>query len=92
MITQIQPTLEDCELASFRFTGEHRVSLRFRDGFIADLDCSSLGLEGGPLRRALADPVFFGEAFLDHGVMSWPNGYDIDPVTLRTWAEIGIAG
>lgn len=84
-----RPGLEACEAASFRLTGSHHLSLRFRDGYVADLDFSSYGNEGGPLRRALCAPDFFAQAYLAYGILSWPNGYDITPETLRRYAEQG---
>jgi hypothetical protein len=59
---------------------------------VADLDFSHYGDEGGPLRRALSDPDFFAEAFLAYGVISWPNGYDIAPETLRRYVHQGFVG
>ncbi len=26
---------------------------------------------------------------MDHGVLTWPNGYDVCPDVLRLWAEAG---
>ena len=49
-------SLEACEVAALQVTGPHRISLRFRDGYVAELDFTGYGNEGGPLRRALSDP------------------------------------
>jgi hypothetical protein len=81
--------LADCEAASFRQTGPHRLSIRFRDGLVADLDFADYGKSGGPLKRALNDPALFARAYLDHGILTWPHGYDIAPETLRRYAEAG---
>ena len=90
MITADSPvSLEACEVAALHVTGPHRLSLRFRDGYVAELDFSDYGNVGGPLRRALADPALFAEAFLAYGIISWPNGYDIAPETLRRYAQQG---
>ena len=85
-------SLEACEVASLRVTGPHRVSLRFRDAYVAELDFATYGDEGGPLRRALSDPDLFAEAYLAYGIVSWPNGYDIAPETLRRYAQQGFVG
>lgn len=84
-------SLEDCELRSFRVVAPHRLSVCFLDGLACEVDFSSYGREGGPLRRALCDPGFFSQAYLAYGVLSWPNGYDIAPETLRRYAEQGFA-
>ena len=86
------PTLADCEVASFRLTGPHRLNLRFHDGFVAEVDFAGYGMKGGPLKRALNDPAVFATAYLDHGILTWPHGYDIAPETLRRYAEEGSAG
>lgn len=85
-------SLEACEVAALLLTSPHRVSLRFRDGFVTELDFSEYGNEGGPLRRALSDPALFAEAYLAYGILSWPNGYDIAPETLRRYAQQGFVG
>jgi Protein of unknown function (DUF2442) len=87
--TLAAPTLANCEVASFRHTGPHRLSLRFLDGLVADLDFADYGKTGGPLKRALNDPSPFARAYLDHGILTWPHGYDIAPETLRRYAEDG---
>ena len=92
MLNTSSVSLDACEVSSFLITGPHRISLRFRDAYVADLDFSHYGDEGGPLRRALSDPDFFAEAFLAYGVISWPNGYDIAPETLRRYVHQGFVG
>lgn len=85
-------SLEACELASLQLTGPHRLSLRFRDGYTSEIDFAEYGLEGGPLRRSLSDPDAFADAFISYGILSWPNGYDIAPETLRRYAQQGFVG
>jgi len=38
----------------------------------------------------LKSPSFFADLDIDNGVLTWPNGYDIDPLTVRHWAEEGM--
>ena len=38
-----------------------------------------------PLRSA----AFFAGMDIDDGVLTWPNACDLDPVTMRHWAEQG---
>lgn len=90
--TELSVSLEACEVASLQVVGPHRVCLRFRDGYVTELDFAEYGAEGGPLRRALSDPVLFADAFLAYGIISWPNGYDIAPETLRRYAQQGFVG
>lgn len=90
--TESSAFLEACEVASLKVVGPHRVSMRFRDGYVTELDFAEYGTEGGPLRRALSAPDLFAEAFLAYGILSWPNGYDIAPETLRRYAQQGFVG
>ena len=67
--------------------GGHRLALTFADGFTASLDLAS-ALEG-PLFAPLLDPVAFRTVTVEDGVPVWPCGANIDPATLRIWAESG---
>jgi hypothetical protein len=67
--------------------GGHRLALTFADGFTASLDLEP-ALEG-PLFAPLLDPAAFRAVTVEDGVPVWPCGADIDPATLRTWAESG---
>ena len=78
------------KVKTFRLTGPFILSLRFRDDFTAEVDFSDWARNRqGPVGAPLRDPDFFSQAFLDHGALAWPNGYDIDPAALRHWAEQG---
>jgi len=82
--------LDHCEVVTVRATDPHRLVLRFRDGLVAELDfADTIAGAPGPVVLPLRDPAYFATATLDDGVLIWPNGFDIDPVTLRTWAERG---
>ena len=67
--------------------GEYRLALTFADGFTASLDLEP-ALEG-PLFAPLLDPVAFRTVTIEDGVPVWPCGADMDPSTLRIWAESG---
>lgn len=67
--------------------GGHRLALTFADGFTASLDLEP-ALEG-PLFAPLLDPAAFRAVTVEDGVPVWPCGADIDPATLRIWAEAG---
>lgn len=82
--------LRNRRLVSIRILGEHRLCLRFRDGFIAELDLASwLQAQDSKMTKPLIDEHFFGQVYLDHGVLTWPNSFDLDPATVRAWAEQG---
>jgi hypothetical protein len=73
-----------------RNNGDHRLAFAYDDGLVAELDFASyLNDRHGPMVEPLAEPGFFAQAFIDHGVLTWPNGYDICPDVLRAWCEAG---
>lgn len=78
-------------LQSIRLTDDFRLSLHFEDGFITELDFSGWLAKraAGPLRKPLRDARNFAQVYLHHGVLTWPNGYDLAPETVRAWAELG---
>src|SRR6266540_2707609 len=78
------------KIKEFTLLGGYRIRLVFRDRFTGEVDLWPLFENPrGPLDEALRDPFFFQKVFLDHGALSWPNGYDICPDVLRFYCEIG---
>jgi hypothetical protein len=67
--------------------GGHRLALTFADGFTATLDLGP-ALDG-PTFAPLLDSATFRALTVEDGVLVWPCGADIDPATLRIWAEAG---
>ncbi len=39
--------------------------------------------EGGEMVEPLRDPAFFNRVFLDDGILTWPNGFDVDSIALH---------
>jgi len=77
-------------LKTIRYNGDRCLALAYEDGLTAELDFSAyLAGRRGPMIEPLADQHFFAQAYIDHGVLSWPNGYDICPDVMRIWAESG---
>ena len=46
-------------------------------------DFSSLLNRTGPMVEPLKDPGYFARVFIDDGALTWPNGYDWDPIALH---------
>ena len=68
----------------------HRLSVVYSDGLSATLDFSEyLSHRSGPLVEQLRTASLFASVCVDHGVLTWPNGYDICPDVLRFWCERG---
>ncbi len=77
-------------LKSIRFNGDFRIAFTYDDGLVSELDFTSYAdSPRGPVMEPLAEEQFFAQAFIDHGVVTWPNGFDICPDVLRFWCEQG---
>jgi hypothetical protein len=81
-------------LKKLRLTGPFSASLHFRDDLIAEIDFEKWvkSRSNGSLLSPLADERYFQQVFIDHGVLTWPNGFDLAPDTVRHWAEQGFCG
>lgn len=84
-------TLHSCDVIRARVTGDHQIAIKFQDGLVAELNLEKwLMNQHGPAVEPLKSPVFFAYMDIEDGVLTWPNGFDLDPVTVRHWAEDGI--
>ena len=63
--------------------GGFRLRLRFSDGTEGERDFSDIVESSGPMVLPLKELGFFGRVFLEHGVLTWPNGYDMDSIALH---------
>ena len=70
--------------------GDYRLRLAFSDGSSGEHDFASLIHEGGQMVEPLRDPAFFARVFVEMGVPTWPNGFDLDAIKLHLdMAEAG---
>ena len=63
--------------------GGYRLALVFSDGSEGERDFADLIAEGGEMVEPLRDVAFFARVFLDDGVLTWPNGFDLDSIALH---------
>ena len=63
--------------------GDHRLKIEFSDDTIGERDFSFIKREAGPMLEPLKDPAYFRRVFVEDGVLTWPNGYDWDPIALH---------
>jgi Protein of unknown function (DUF2442) len=63
--------------------GGYRLGVVFSDGTEGERDFSDLIAEGGEMVEPLRHPVFFSRVFLDDGILTWPNGFDLDSIALH---------
>lgn len=63
--------------------GGYRVWVAFSDGTEGERDFADMIAEGGEMVEPLRDPAFFARVFLDDGILTWPNGFDLDSIALH---------
>jgi hypothetical protein len=67
--------------------GEYKLELEFSDGSVGVHDFSSILNRTGPMVEPLKDPSYFARVFIEDGALTWPNGYDWDPIALHEEME-----
>jgi hypothetical protein len=67
-----------------------RLRLTFSDGSRGVRDCADILAEGGPMVEPLRAPEMFGRVFLQLGVPTWPNGFDLDAIQLHEEMQAGM--
>ena len=78
------------KVRNVRLLGGYRLSVTFRDGFVGEIDLwPHFQSPRGPTTQPFQSETFFQGLFLDHGTVTWPNGYDICSDVLRYYCEIG---
>ncbi|MEN3941517.1 DUF2442 domain-containing protein [Prosthecobacter sp. SYSU 5D2] len=91
MSTLALPSLKNCFVSQVRVTGDHRLAVKFQDALIAELHMGEwISRQHGSMIEPLKSPAFFADVSIQRGVLTWPNGYDIDPFSIRHWAEHGM--
>ncbi len=82
MNTQHQ-MLESVDDTRVERRGGYRLMLVFSDGTEGERDFSDLIGDGGEMVEPLRDPAFFAHIFLDDGILTSPNGSDLDSIALH---------
>lgn len=57
-----------------------RIKVEFEDGSQREIDLEPY--LHGPVFELMRNPTFFGSFIIERGVITWPNGADIDPDVL----------
>ncbi len=70
------------DVVSVKPLGGYRLRVAFSDGLIGEHDFSSTAARSGEMVRPLKDPAFFSRVFVELGALTWPNGFDLDPINL----------
>jgi len=64
----------------------YRLQIVFSDGMTGVVDLSAI-IKPGPVTGPLLDPAFFARVFIEGGVPTWPNGFDIDAINAHMQLE-----
>jgi hypothetical protein len=78
-----EPMFELIDVIRVEPRGGYRLAFAFSDGSQGERDFANLIAESGEMVEPLRDPAFFARVFLDDGVPTWPNGFDLDPIALH---------
>jgi Protein of unknown function (DUF2442) len=71
------------DVVGIRRLGGYRLEIAFSDGTVGVRDFSSVKEKTGPMAQPLKDPAYFARVFIEDGALTWPNGYDWDPIALH---------
>ena len=71
------------DVVGLRALGAHRLEIEFSDGTIGIRDFAFVRQKSGPMAEPLKDPDYFARVFIEDGALTWPNGYDWDPIALH---------
>ena len=71
------------DVVSVKTLGGFRLRVGFSDGAAGIHDFSSTVARDGEMVRPLKDPAFFARMFVELGALTWPNGFDLDPIVLH---------
>ena len=63
--------------------GGFKLRVAFSDGSAGVHDFSSTAARTGEMVKPLKDPAFFARVFVELGALTWPNGFDLDPIALH---------
>jgi hypothetical protein len=71
------------DVVSVKPLGGYRLRVGFSDGSAGVHDFSATAARDGEMVRPLKDPAFFARVFVELGALTWPNGFDLDPIALH---------
>lgn len=71
------------DVISVRSLGGHKLEIEFSDGTIGVRDFADILQKTGPMSEPLKDATYFRRVFIEDGALTWPNGYDWDPIALH---------
>src|ERR1039457_6538241 len=71
------------DVISVKPVGVFRLRVVFSDGLAGVHDFSATVARSGEMVQPLKDSAFFARVFVELGALTWPNGFDLDPIALH---------
>jgi hypothetical protein len=71
------------DVIGVRSVGGYKLEIEFSDGTVGVCDFASIAGKTGPMAEPLKDQAYFARVFIEDGALTWPNGYDWDPIALH---------
>ena len=71
------------DVIGVRALGHYRLEIEFSDGTVGVRDFAPISAKSGTVAEPLKDPAYFAGVFIEDGALTWPNGYDWDPIALH---------
>jgi hypothetical protein len=71
------------DIINVRPLDDHKLEIEFSDGTIGVRDFADISRKSGPMSEPLKDAAYFQRVFIEDGALTWPNGYDWDPIALH---------
>jgi hypothetical protein len=71
------------DVVSVKPLGVFQLRIGFSDGSTGIHDFSATVARDGEMVQPLKDPAFFARVFVELGALTWPNGFDLDPIALH---------
>jgi hypothetical protein len=71
------------DVIAIRYLGDFMLEVEFSDGTTGVRDFRFVADKTGPMAAPLKDPAYFARVFIEDGALTWPNGYDWDPIALH---------
>ena len=68
------------DVIGIRRLGGFKLEIEFFDGTAGVRDFQFIADKTGPMAEPLKDPATFARVFIEDGALTWPNGYEWDPI------------
>ena len=71
------------DVVAVRYLSGFKLEIEFSDGTAGVMDFTLITDKTGPMAAPLKDAGYFARGFIEDGALTWPNGYDWDPMALH---------